>query len=453
MNRISIKLKVTLWYTALMVILVALMFAFIFSISKSLAESSARNDLIKTVEDSLDEVEYDDGKLDVDNDLDFFSHGIYLSVYDKDMRQVYGRIPKELVNPPALALGKMQTVASGDSRWYVYDSRVSIKKYGDAWVRGVVALSDSENTINTMLSIAGIALPFLVIIAALGGYLITRQAFKPVREINETAERIGEGRDLSQRIHISKGKDEIHTLASTFNDMFDRLEHSFESERQFTSDASHELRTPVSVIISQGEYALESAKTLEEAKGALSVILAQARKMSGLISQLLTLSRIDRGHNKLTPELLNLSDLTEMVAEDQREAAMNKSIEIRTSITPDLYVNADETMMLRMLINLVSNAITYGKSGGHVTIELTASGKEIIGSVADDGIGMATEHLPRIWERFYQVDPSRTAGKEGGVGLGLSMVKWIVEAHGGKITVNSKLGEGTTFTFVLPMVK
>lgn len=451
MNGLSIKVRVTLWYAALMVVLVALTLALIFGVSESVAETSARNGLIRAVEDSLDEVEYDDGKLDVDDDLDFFSHGVYLSVYDANLRQVYGRMPKQFVNPPAFAAGIVRTVDSGGDRWYVYDGRVSDKNYGDVWVRGVAALSDSENRMHTMLSIAGIALPFLVVVAALGGYLITRRAFLPVREISEAAEQIGEGRDLSRRIRIGRGKDEISALANTFNDMFGRLERAFERERQFTSDASHELRTPVSVILSQGEYALESANTLEEARGALSIILAQAQKMSGLIAQLLTLSRIDRGHGRLSLELLNLSELAEMVADDRREAAADKSIEIRTNIAPGLRVHADETLMLRMLINLVSNAITYGKPGGHVTIGLAANGKEIVGSVADDGIGIPEEHLPRIWERFYQVDPSRTAGREGGVGLGLSMVKWIVEAHGGRIAVSSGLGEGTEFTFVFPM--
>lgn len=233
--------------------------------------------------------------------------------------------------------------------------------------------------------------------------------------------------------------------------MIGRLEQSFESEKQFTLDVSHELRTPVSAIVSQSEYALENAKTMEEAKDALSVVLAQARKISGLISHLLMFSRIDMGHKMLTLELLNLSELTEMVAEEQYEAANEKGIEIQTNITSGLYVQADETMILRMLINLVSNAVTYGKPGGHILIGLEKDGNKIVGSIADDGIGIAEEHLNRIWERFYQINPSRTSAKSGGVGLGLSMVKWIVEAHSGSISVNSKPGEGSTFTFMLSL--
>ncbi|WP_342758786.1 HAMP domain-containing sensor histidine kinase [Kineothrix sedimenti] len=451
MNRISIKTKVTLWYTTLMVVLVSLMMMFIFFISKGLEETSTKNVLVGVVEDRLNKIDYEDGELKIDNDFDSFYLQVYLSVYSKDMQKVYGELPENIKSPQGFANNTIRTVNNGSAKWYVYDSRVSFEGYGDVWIRGITAISDSESALITMLSIAGVTLPFLVVVVALGGYFITGQAFKPVRQINEAAERIGGGRDLSQRIHIGEGKDEIYTVAKTFNDMIGRLEQSFESEKQFTLDVSHELRTPVSTIVSQSEYALENAKTIDEAKDALSVVLAQARKISGLISHLLMLSRIDMGHKMLTLELLNLSELTEMVAEEQYEAANEKNIEIRTNITSGLHVQADETMLLRMLINLVSNAVKYGKPGGHIVIGLVKDGNNIIGSVADDGIGIAEEQLPRIWERFYQINPSRTSTRAGGVGLGLSMVKWIVEAHNGSISVSSKLGEGSIFTFILPI--
>lgn len=451
MNRISIKTKVTLWYTTLMVVLVSLMMMFIFFTSKGLEETSTKNVLAGVVEDRINKIECEDGELKLDNDFDSFYLQVYLSVYNKDMRKVYGELPENLKSPLSFTNNAVQTVNDGNSKWYVYDSRVSFEGYGDVWIRGITAISDSESALITMLSIAGVTLPFLVIIVALGGYFITGQAFKPVRQINEAAERIGGGRDLSQRIQIAEGRDEIYTVAKTFNDMIGRLEQSFESEKQFTLDVSHELRTPVAAIVSQSEYALENAKTIDEAKDTLSVVLAQARKISGLISHLLMFSRIDMGHKMLTLELLNMSELTEMVAEEQCEAANEKKIEIHTNIASGLYVQADETMLLRMLINLVSNAVKYGKPGGHIVIRIEKDGNNIIGSVADDGIGISEENLPRIWERFYQVNPSRTSTKAGGVGLGLSMVKWIVEAHNGSISVSSKLGEGSTFTFILPI--
>ena len=170
--------------------------------------------------------------------------------------------------------------------------------------------------------------------------------------------------------------------------------------------------------------------------------------MSALISQLLTLARADNGKQKLHCELINLSELAQIIAEEQSVPAEEKGITLQTDIRPDILMRADETMMMRLFINLISNSITYGRPGGHIRVTLSSDEKGITGSVADDGIGIPAGHLDKIWQRFYQVDPSRTSGS--GSGLGLPMVRWIVEAHGGQIGVSSRPGEGSVFTFRFP---
>lgn len=230
--------------------------------------------------------------------------------------------------------------------------------------------------------------------------------------------------------------------------MLNRLESSFEAEKQFSNDASHELRTPLSVIIAQCEYALKKANTLEEAQAALEVILGQSKKMSALISQLLTLARADQGTIKLQLEELCVSDLTCMAALEQENVAAHRGIEIQQEIDPDIMWQVDETMFLRLWMNLISNSIKYGKDGGFVRIVLRQENGQLLGKVVDDGIGISPEDLPKIWDRFYQANPSRN--DENSAGLGLSMVKWIVSAHGGRISVNSVLNEGSEFTFLLP---
>ena len=286
-----------------------------------------------------------------------------------------------------------------------------------------------------------------MLFAAVGGYLITRRAFRPVRRIIQTAKEIGEGDDLSRRIALGEGRDEIYTLAAEFDRMFARLEKAFETEKQFTSDASHELRTPTTVIISQCEYAIENAQTLDEAKEALAAVLNQAEKMAALISQLLMLARADKGHEKLHFETVNLSDLASMVAEQQQENAEKRGIRIETNIQPDIEMLGDETMLMRIWINLIENGIKYGRENGWLNVQLAQKDGTIQGCVQDNGIGIAPENLARVWERFWQADPARSAS---GAGLGLSMVKWIVEAHGGEIHVESTLGQGTAFTFSFP---
>lgn len=268
-----------------------------------------------------------------------------------------------------------------------------------------------------------------------------------MRRITQTAREISEGDDLSRRIGLGEGRDEIYTLAAEFDKMFARLEEAFEREKQFTSDASHELRTPTAIIISQCEYTIEQAETLDEAKKALEAVLDQAERIARLLSQLLMLTRADKNHKKLNLETVDLSELTTMVAEQQQESADIRGISIQTNIQPGLIIQGDETMLMRMLINLMDNGIKYGREGGWLKVELRLEDGMIFGSVMDNGVGIAPEHLDKVWNRFWQGDPARGGN---GAGLGLSMVKWIVEAHGGSVNVRSTLGEGTEFTFVLP---
>ena len=184
-----------------------------------------------------------------------------------------------------------------------------------------------------------------------------------------------------------------------------------------------------------------------ELKERLQVILSQSQKMSGMISQLLMLARADQGRIKLQKEKINLSELLEIIAEEEQERAIKRQIQVHTDCQPEICMMGDETMLMRCFINLIENAIVYGKDGGNIWIGLTKEEDGISGYVRDDGIGISKENLPRIWERFYQVDTSRSSSAEGNSGLGLPMVKWIVEAHGGEITVESCLDKGTIFSF------
>lgn len=246
---------------------------------------------------------------------------------------------------------------------------------------------------------------------------------------------------------MGKGKDEIYQLADTFDRMLDKIQESFERERRFTSDASHELRTPVSVIVTQAEYGLRHEHPSGNLKEGLEIILKQSRKMSRMISQLLMLARAEQGREKIQKERFDLSEMVETLADEEREKAKRKNISIWTECQPALYLEGDETLLMRCFINLIENAITYGNENGNIWICLFGKENEIHGYIRDDGIGISEEHLPKIWERFYQVDASRAASAEGNSGLGLSMVKWIVGAHGGTITAESQYGKGTVFRF------
>lgn len=450
MKRLSIKLRVTLWFTLLMTLLTAIVLIFLFWVGDLVVTSGSQDTLIGIVTDSLKEIEHDGDEWEIDDDLDYFQDGVYLSIYDQSGILLYGRLPSGFTEETSLLDHQVQTIQDIKENWYVYDIFYQNGESNQGiWIRGVMSSAGSGNAFGTMMRLAIIASPLLILLAATGGYFLINRAFRPVRKIAETAEKISGDKDLSRRIALGEGKDEIYTLASTFDRMFDRLQESFEREKQFTSDASHELRTPTAVVISQCEFALENAQTLEEAKSALNTVLDQARRMSSLISQLLTLARADRAQTKLQIELINFSELCEMVSAQVEEKASKKHISVVMEIEPDLLLHGDETMMMRMLLNLMENGVKYGKTGGHLWIKLYRINEMIRGEICDDGIGIAPQHLEKIWERFYQVDASRSTSREG-MGLGLPMVKYIVEAHGGTISVQSTLGKGSQFIFSLP---
>lgn len=456
-SRHSIKTRVTAWYVFFLVLVVCLLFFILIYTSNRMIQNDVKGDLQTMVEYSLKDVEVSNGQLHIDNHMISYRDGISILVYKENNFIVTGSLPDNVQKEIPFIHGTVRTIEDNGNKFYVYDYLIDAPNYSDVWVRGITSanLKDSDPTIAWMSKAFLIILPLLILIAALGGYSITRRAFRPVAQIVGTVQGIEAGGDLSKRIDLDSShhtKDEIHQLASTFDNMLDRLEDSFESEKQFSNDASHELRTPLAVIMAQCEYALQNEDTDKEALLSLEVIYGQSKKMTALINKLLLIARAERGTLKLHIEKINVSELTGMVLLEQELLAEEKEITIQSDIQPDLWAEVDESMFIRVLSNLISNSIKYGKVGGTTSIKLTAENGQLTGRVEDDGIGISAENLPKIWNRFYQVDPSRS--REGsGAGLGLSMVKWIITEHRGTIDAESTLGKGSVFTFTLPFTQ
>lgn len=262
---LSIKQKVTLWYACMLVLIVLLLFGFIFSISRSLLQRESDSRLEEVVLDFVDDIDFENGSYELDDDIRFYEDGVIFSIYDEQGRLIAGSVPTNFPADTVLKAYSFQTFSTGESTWSVYDAALS--QGGQIlWIRGVLPSETLFSVERTMLLVLLIACPLLIAVALLVGYSITRRAFLPIEEIRQTAETIGAGGDLSARIPTERTQGEIRQLADTFNEMFERLETSFEHERQFTSDASHELRTPVAVITSQAEYALLPDATPEEQK-------------------------------------------------------------------------------------------------------------------------------------------------------------------------------------------
>lgn len=448
MRGLSITTKITIWYTIVLLIIVGGFLAVLTYAGNVRAGEMARTKLVDSVSDAGEEIHTAGENFIIDKDLEFYEDGVYISVYDSNGEMIEGRRPAELtVVPPVSDTGVEKTTDRNGETWYIYDSRLTLEGK-DIWVRGIVKDFAEGGTFFFILKIALIAFPAIVIVAALGGYMVTKRAFRPIRSILETVGSISDDGDLSRRVEIneaeSSSKDEIHKLAQTFNGMFDKIEGAFEKEKQFTSDVSHELRTPLSVIISQSEYAAEDEEYREKA---LTVINREAKRMAGLVSRLLTLARSDAGRLKLDREKVDLSDMCETVLLQQEPIAAEHGIKMEGDIQSDVAVYADEAMLIRVILNLVDNAVKYGKKGGYVRISLRSENGWACCRVEDDGCGISEEDMPKIWERFYRVDNARS---EQGEGLGLSMVSALVKSHGGRIYAESTVGRGSVFTVMLP---
>ena len=277
-----------------------------------------------------------------------------------------------------------------------------------------------------------------------------RTPTRPVTRIARTAESIIDGKDLQKRIGLQGARDELYRLSKVFDDMLDRLEHSFERERRFTSDASHELRTPVAAILAQADFALSDIANEEDREEALRDIRLRAGQMSTLIGRLLALTRMDAGQTRMEMERMDLADIAEVAAMQVEEGAAARGMTVECAVDGPVWAMCDQTMLTQALLNLAENAVKYGREGGHIRIAARAEGETARLIVEDDGPGIEPDALPHIFERFYQGDRSRNAG---GAGLGLSLVQLIAKLHGGSVEAESAPGVGSRFTMILPLAQ
>ena len=281
------------------------------------------------------------------------------------------------------------------------------------------------------------------------GWFLIGRSLKPIEEISGAAHRIAEG-NLSERIKISGKGSELGRLSIVLNKTFEKLETSFEHQVRFTADASHEMRTPIAVILSKSQFALSKERSPEKYQEALQTCVDSAQHMRTLTSGLLELSKVDSGEFHLLPELGNLEGLTCEVVKMIEPLADERGIKVTCNLQ-STKAEFDSSKMRQALLNLLGNAVKYNREEGEIVVTLNRIGAEIIWSVRDTGRGMELAILKHIFERFYRVDKARTRTGRNGTGLGLPITKAIVEAHGGTISVESEVGKGTTFQVKLPV--
>lgn len=307
---------------------------------------------------------------------------------------------------------------------------------------------DTDLALKRLLQILLIAVPLTLVFAGGGGMFLAGRAFKPVDEITKTARDI-EATDLSRRINVQT-RDELGRLAETLNQMIERLEKAFHRQKEFTGDASHELRAPLAVIQAEATLALLKERSGSAYQKSLKTISHESENMTSIINQLLTLARADAGKERLSFTTFNLADLLKDVCTDMEVVCLEKGIDFTMNSFKPLYIRGDVRNLRSLMHNLLTNAIRYTASGGLISVDLQKEKNMALISVADTGIGIPSKELSLIFDRFYRVDKARSR-ETGGSGLGLAICKHIVYSHGGTIEVESQMDMGSTFYVRLPL--
>lgn len=464
MKRAKLQWKLTCWFSAALLLMALLTFVIVFFVSHSVLQKNLKDELIHTVEDNLDEVEfyrsvsqmhidgdtdqyihYGVGYLEIDDDFLDQVNGICTGLYRENGELLYGENPITEVEIPAFADGVCHTVRQGGEVYYLFDRQLEQSPIRELWLRGVVAESQGDAPLRRIVRICLWCLGAMVLFAIGGGVAITRRALRPIRDLSQAAAQISGGDDLKKRIPAA-GNDELSQLAGAFNGMIQRLDEAFEAERQFASDASHELRTPMAVILAQCDEAMDADLSPEEYRQALRVIHRQGRRMNRMIAGMLECMRMERKSDLYAREDVDLSELTESLCQDLALIG-EKGIQVTWQVADGIHFTGDRTLLSRLIANLVGNAYRYGRENGHTQVTLNREGEHILLSVADDGIGIAPDQQEKIFRRLYQGASHRNGE---GVGLGLSMARQIAWMYGGEITVKSTPGAGSTFTVRLP---
>jgi heavy metal sensor kinase len=465
----TIKFKMTLWYVAILAIILSCFSLFLyFTLADSL--SKGVDNKIRTMAEIVATSErspFGTGSTIADLDRIMTERfgirplGRFIQILDES-----GRIGDRSTNLRDVQIPiSVQTMKAASNGSVTFETVQVMGKYPLRVVTmpimenekmvGIVQVGSSlegvEEALQKLLLILIIAVPGALLVASAGGLFLANKALRPVDAITQIARRIGSG-DLSQRIRIKRVNDELGRLASTFNEMIAKLEKSFRQVKRFTADASHELKTPLTILRGEVEVGLKKRRGLKEYQRILASNLEEINRMSRVVEDLLTLSRADMGELTMEREEIELSAIAREVWQDLRLLAKKKGVQLKFMDNGFTRVEGDSLFLRQLVLNIAENGLKYTPAGGEVTVRVKGDRDRgvVMLLVSDTGVGIPQKDLKRIFDRFYRVDRARSR-ETGGTGLGLSICQWIAHAHEGQIAVESRVGKGSTFTVTLPM--
>ena len=462
---LSARTRLTLWYVALLTATwVGIRTLALWQVTQALYDN-VDNDLRAKASAVITEIEIEDGRLvfdnadedqnDADADASLMLGLDVVRIWDTDGRLIFHHPAVETV--PELAPRVLVAVFADREQFeHIHLNDASYRLFvqpihHDGAIVGAIAVGRSEaeliNLLDRVRVVGIVGLAVGLVAAWVGGMFLAGRALRPVDRITRAAEQIGAA-DLSLRLEHPGVDDELGRLTSAFNGMIDRLERAFQRQQRFTADASHELRTPLAVIRSLAEVALASPRDEARDTRTLASICEESERLTRLVESLLTLARADEGH--LPPMVgVDLDEVAMDAAARIVERARGQGVTLAIVPSDGSEVRGDSSLLTQLVLNLLENALRHTPAGGRITLSVEPADDGVSLAVADTGSGIAAEHLPRLFERFYRVDQARSRAL-GGFGLGLAICEWIARVHGGRLTVTSEVGVGTTFRLWLP---
>lgn len=454
--KLTIKSKIIVWFTLFFSVLIAVTIVFLSSVSENIVESEVASKIKDTASDALEHlVVYDNGPFYLEEieetgedtfelePFQYFKDEVVFTIYQNNVL-TYGQLPNEIIHVPDIKIQTIQIINTERSRYMIYDSPIDSTHI----LRSIQNISNSENVVQTIINQLLWFGPILILISALGGYLILKNSFKPVQVLYKTAEEIKNNQDYSKRIPLNKSKDELYYMGDMINQMIHSMETSLKREQAFTSNVSHELRTPIAILKAQLEYLQSKVTTSKYAKD-MHDILSQLERIEHIVEQLLMFSKFEHV-TMLSYQMVNMSELVHTILEGFEDLIKEKNITISHHIENHLTCEANEISLIRIFNNLISNAIKYNKPNGTIHIQVIKNDKDIVCMVTDTGIGISESSLKKVFDPFYREDASRQSN-ELNLGIGLSMVKRLIELHKGHISIESKQYQYTKVTFTLPI--
>ena len=459
MKPLSIRLKLTAWYIAVLlaslsIFSVAAFFAMKKGIEKSVDENlEGQASGIKELMGRVLNEEPTRLRDELREHAELREQADFSQVCDEGGQWIYRSrlMASHNVPVPATANYSAYNLEAGDLPLRVLVREINAG--GDRYRIQVAApMDDFYDALDRFKWVVLLLSPLVLVLASGGGYWLNRRALAPVDQITRAAQDINSN-NLANRLHVPQSGDELQRLSQTLNSMLERLEASFNRITQFTADASHELRTPLALMRTTTEVSLRTSQTVADYREAQQEVLAELEKTSSLVEKLMLLARADAGVETLQRTPLNLAECLRDACKDGKILADSKQLTFTEAIeSSELFVEGDSHALHRLFLILIDNAVKYTPTGRSITVGLMRSDNSALAEFRDTGIGISANDLPNIFERFYRADKARSR-EFGGVGLGLSIARWVAEAHRGSIEVQSTPGTGSVFTVRLPLLQ